>query len=251
VVRALMEALPRVQMVYLGDTARAPYGGKSPETIKAYALQNAAFLVGKGVRALVIACNTVSSCAAGDLASRFDLPVFEAVSPGAGQALEVSRKLRIGVMGTRATVESGIYPRKIQALNPEAKVFCAACPLLVPLVEEGWLNRPETNRIVKKYLHPLKVRQIDTLILGCNHYPVLKKTIQRKIGMRVKLVDSARALAVRLKALVAGNPEYITDAEYSGNRETCRIYLTDTAARFRKTAGLIMGKDISVRRADI
>ncbi len=251
VVRAIMEAVPQMQLVYLGDTARTPYGSKSPETIRAYALRNAAFLVDKGARALVIACNTVSSYAAEDLASHFNLPVFEVVGPGAEQALAVSRKLRIGVIGTRATIESGIYTRRIQALNPEAKVFCAACPLLVPLVEEGWINRPETNRIVKKYLHPLKMKQIDTLILGCTHYPVLKKTIQRKIGMRVKLVDSAQALAARLRAFVAAGPEYRFAIPGQVDQESCRIYVTDSAAQFRKTAKLILRKNISICQADI
>ncbi len=251
VVRALMEIVPKAPLVYLGDTARTPYGNKSAATIKANAFEAASFLVKKGARILVIACNTVSSYAAEELEEHFKLPVFEVVGPGVDLALKVSRKLRIGVIGTRATVESQVYPRRILQLNPQAKVFSAACPLLVPLVEEGWLNRPETNRIVKKYLHPLKVKQIDTLILGCTHYPLLKKTIQRKIGMRVTLVDSAHALALRVKAFLEADGRGGLQSGDFCHGDTCVIYVTDDAGQFRETAGLILKKTIPVVRIGI
>ncbi len=251
VLKALLEDVPGVPMVYLGDTARTPYGSKSPDTIKDYSLQNASFLVEKGARVLVIACNTASSHASRILAEQFHLPVFEVISPGAERALEVSRKMRIGVIGTRATVESGIYERKIKAINKQARVFSAACPLLVPLIEEGWIEKPETNRIVKNYLRPLKIRQIDTLVLGCTHYPVLQKTIQRKIGKRVKIVDSARAVAARVKTFIERNPGLRQLPDQAGTCERCTIYITDQASQFQKTARLIMKVKLQIRQADI
>ena len=173
VVRSLMEELPGYNMIYFGDTARTPYGSKSPETVVRYALENTDFLLKQGAKLIVMACNTASSVAAGRVAENYDIPIFEVVTPATEKAVKISRTLIIGVIGTRATVKSGIYEQKIVALKPDAKVYSAACPLLVPLVEEGWIKKPETVMIIKKYLHPLKVRQIDTLILGCTHYPLL------------------------------------------------------------------------------
>ena len=177
VVNALMAQLPGYDIVYFGDTARTPYGSKSPATVLRYARQNTEFLLTHNARMIVMACNTASSIATNDLTTSFDVPIFEVISPAVELALTQSRRGRIGVMGTRATIKSDVYAKKIRALRPEMQVYSQACPLLVPLVEEGWLNRPETAMIVKKYLHPLKVRQIDTLILGCTHYPIIRNQI--------------------------------------------------------------------------
>ncbi|MBW1747843.1 MAG: glutamate racemase, partial [Deltaproteobacteria bacterium] len=199
VVKSLMEELPGYNMIYFGDTARTPYGSKSPETVVRYALENTDFLLKQGAKLIVMACNTASSVAADRVAENYDIPIFEVVTPATEQAVKISNTLTIGVIGTRATVKSGIYEHKIMALKPDAKVYSAACPLLVPLVEEGWMKKPETVMIIKKYLHPLKVRQIDTLILGCTHYPLLKDKIQRKIGKRVHIIDSSIAIAENVK----------------------------------------------------
>ena len=249
VVRAMMDLMPGHDIVYLGDTARTPYGSKSGDTIIRYSLNNTDFLVRHGADAIVIACNTASSYAYQAVRSAFDLPVFEVIGPGARLAVERTKRMRIGVIGTRATITSGVYEMKIKELSADITVVTAPCPLLVPLVEEGWLNRPETAMIVRKYLAPLKTRQVDTLILGCTHYPVLRNVIQRKIGRRVALVDSAEAIALQVRqqlAALTGNG----DRDRS-ERGDCRIYVTDTADQFKKTARLILRKEVPIKQADI
>jgi glutamate racemase len=249
VVRALLETLPHHSIIYLGDTARTPYGSKSARTIIKYSLNNTRFLLKKGADIIVIACNTASSYAYDAVKARYDIPVFEVIGPGAALAVRLSRRKRIGVIGTRATVASGVYEQRIKQYQPETFVIAAACPLLVPLVEEGWLNKPETRMLVRKYLQPLKNRQIDTLVLGCTHYPVLRPTIQRKIGLRVKLVDSAEAIALQVKDHLreTGINREINNSKLS---ERCRIFVTDTADQSKKTADLILGHKISIEQAD-
>jgi glutamate racemase len=177
------------------------------------------------------------------------VPVFEVIGPGAGLAVQRSRKLRIGVIGTSGTISSGIYREKIQAIRPEARVFMISCPLLVPLVEEGWLKRPETAMIVRKYLRPLKDKQIDTLILGCTHYPVLRRVIQKKIGASVVLVDSAKATALQLRAYLDSEQGRVVSRSDSSGR--CRIFVTDAAVQFEKTARLIINKPLNIELADL
>jgi glutamate racemase len=249
VVRALLEHLPGQNIIYLGDTARTPYGSKSSDTIVKYCLNNTEFLIRHGAHIIVIACNTASSYAYDAVRSTFDVPVFEVIGPGSELAVQRSRSQRIGVIGTRATVASGIYEKRIRAIAPEAKVFMVPCPLLVPLVEEGWLRRPETAMIVRKYLAGLKTKQIDTLILGCTHYPVLRDLIQYKIGFRVKLVDSAEAIARQVSQYL----ESEDNASFSpiSSQDQCRIYVTDTAEQFQKTAHFLLKKKVPVEHADI
>ena len=249
VVRALLDHLPGQNIIYLGDTARTPYGSKSSDTIVKYCLNNTEFLIRHGAHIIVIACNTASSYAYDAVRSTFDVPVFEVIGPGSELAVQRSRSQRIGVIGTRATVASGIYQKRIRAIAPEAKVFMVPCPLLVPLVEEGWLRRPETAMIVRKYLAGLKTKQIDTLILGCTHYPVLRDLIQRKIGSRVKLVDSAEAIARQVSQYL----ESEDNASFSpiSSPDQCRIYVTDTADQFQKTAHFLLKKKVPVEHADI
>lgn len=207
VVRSLMERLSGYDIVYFGDTARTPYGTKSAETVISYSLENIEFLLKNGAKIVVMACNTASSVASHRVAETFDIPIFEVVTPATKQAVNRSGNLAVGVIGTRATIKSGIYEKKIKAMKPAAKVYSVACPLLVPLVEEGWLKKPETMMIIKKYLHPLRVRQIDTLILGCTHYPLLKDQIQRKIGKKVIIIDSSISVAEKVKSFLDTHPE--------------------------------------------
>jgi glutamate racemase len=249
VVRALLDQLPGRELVYLGDTARTPYGSKSSHTIEKYCLNNTQFLIRRGASIIVIACNTASSYAYDAIKSHFDVPVFEVIGPGSELAVQRSRKLRIGVIGTRATIASGIYEKRIAAIAPEAKVFAVPCPLLVPLVEEGWLEKPETAMIVRKYLAGLKAKQIDTLILGCTHYPVLRNLIHRKIGSRVILVDSAEAVAMQVKNLLESQDD--SSLLPFSSEARCQIYVTDTAEQFRKTAQLILKKRVPIDHADI
>jgi glutamate racemase len=241
VARAVMARLPERDIVYFGDTARTPYGTKSPETVTEYALEDVRFLIDQGAKLIVVACNTVSSVAAEALASEFDLPLFEVIAPAVETALSVSRKNRFGIIGTRATVASGEYERRIRERQPGAAVHSEPCPLLVPLVEEGWINRPETTRIVKKYLIPLKARQIDTLILGCTHYPVLLDTIARKAGKRVRVVDSANALAESLAAYLTDHPQL--DSQMSRTGEN-RFFVSDLTDQVARTAKAILRRNV-------
>ncbi len=241
VVRSLMERLPGYDIIYFGDTARTPYGSKSPETVVKYALENTDFLLSKGAKIIVIACNTASSVASETVANKFEIPIFEVITPAAEISIKISRKFRIGIIGTRATVESGIYKKKIEALNPEARVFSSACPLLVPLVEEGWLKKPETVMIIKKYLHPLKVRQIDTLILGCTHYPLLKDKIKRKIGKKVTVIDSSKAVAKKVKNFLDTHAE--VDNILTKNGEF-RLFVSDITDQFEKMAKFTLKRNV-------
>jgi len=248
VVKSVMEQLPGYDIIYFGDTARTPYGSKSPETVVGYAIENTNFLLDSGAKIIVMACNTASSVAADTVAARFDNPLFEVVTPAAEVSIAASKNFRIGVIGTRATVNSGIYEQKIKAINPEARVYSAACPLLVPLVEEGWLMKPETVMIIKKYLHPLKVRQIDTLILGCTHYPLLKDKIQRKIGKRVNIIDSSIAVAAKVKNFLNANKK--VDDQLSKNGKF-RLFVSDITAQFEKTAKVTLKRNITLEQKKI
>ena len=248
VVKSLMEQLPGYDIVYFGDTARTPYGTKSPETVVKYALENIDFLLDKGAKMIVIACNTASSVASDSVVGKFDVPIFEVITPAAEVSIKTSKKLRIGVVGTRATVNSGIYEKKIKAMNPKAKIFSAACPLLVPLVEEGWLKKPETVMIIKKYLHPLKVRQIDTLILGCTHYPLLKDKIQRKAGKKVTIIDSSKAVAKKVKDFLDTHTE--TDHMLT-KKGGFRLFVSDITYQFESLAKSTLKRNILLEHVKI
>ena len=238
---AFMTQLPGYDFIYFGDTARLPYGNKSPKTVIEYSLQDTEFLLKKGAKIVVMACNTASSVAAEQIGKRFDVPLFNVVTPAVERSVAVSKSGRIGVIGTRATINSEIYPIKIRELHPGAKVYSVACPLLVPLVEEGWLKKPETTMIVKKYLHPLKVKQIDTLILGCTHYPLLSGIIQRKIGKKVTIIDSSTGVASAVKTFLEENPH--VDRQLSKKGET-RLFVSDITDQFKQIARKTMKKNI-------
>ncbi len=248
VARALTEMLPACDIVYFGDTARAPYGNKSPETLTDYAFEGAAFLLQKGAKIIVISSHSLAAAAAESLAEKFAVPVFEGITPAAERALNISRKLGIGVIGARTVITSRIYEKKIKTINPEARVYSAACPLLVPLIEEGVLDKPETNKIVKKYLIPLKVRQTDTLILGCAHYSLLKKSIQQKIGMRVKVVDASMLLAEHVRHFIESRPETGALLSQTG---TSSFFVSDMTEHIQKTAQRMFGKNVRIEKANV
>jgi glutamate racemase len=237
VVRALKQHLPGHSILYFGDTARTPYGTKSPETVIEYAVEDAEILLQRGARILVVGCNTASSVATDTLRNKFDVPIFEVISPAVDIAVSQPKGQKVGVIGTRATVNSGVYEHQIKAIRPDMDVYSAPCPLLVPLVEEGWLKRGETRRIVKKYLHPLKLKQIDMLILGCTHYPLLKEVIQAKIGKRVKIIDSSEAVSASVKDFLQDNPPVARDLKREG---LCRFYVSDVTEQMQKLAGRIL-----------
>jgi glutamate racemase len=195
VVRALMERLPFENIVYFGDTARVPYGTKSVENINRYACQITEFLLKKDVKLLVVACNTMAAVAYQAIKELSGVPVLEVIDASARNAAYETKTKSIGVIGTPATINSNAYARAIHLLDKEIKIYSQACPLFVPLVEEGWFDHPATRLIAEDYLKPVLAEQIDTLVLGCTHYPLLKPLLQDIVGPQIRLVDSAHAMA--------------------------------------------------------
>lgn len=193
VVRELLKRAPRASFVYLGDTARTPYGNKTAEVIERYALEDAGFLVREGATDIAVACNTASTVLGALKRSYPKVRFFDVITPAVNAASEMDAR-KIGVIGTRATIQSGIYEQRLKERNPVRTVLSVACPLFVPLVEENWINRPETKRIARTYLAALRQKQVDALILGCTHYPLLRHVIRAALQKRVKIVDSPSAL---------------------------------------------------------
>ncbi|MGV8057676.1 MAG: glutamate racemase [Smithellaceae bacterium] len=211
VVRALMERLPFENIIYFGDTARVPYGTKSVENINRYASQITEFLLKKDVKLLVVACNTMAAVAYQAVKDLSPVPVMEVIEASARNAAAETTTKSVGVIGTPATINSNAYARAIHLLDKEIRIYSQACPLLVPLVEEGWFDHPATKLIVQEYLKPVLAEQIDTLVLGCTHYPLLKPLLQEIAGSKIKLIDSAEAMADAtvdlLNQLSLGNPD--------------------------------------------
>src|SRR5207245_1515640 len=195
VARAVFERLPHESVIYFGDTARVPYGPKSPETVRRYSAEILAYLLQRGVKAVVVACNTSTAQALEHLTARSPVPVVGVIEPGARAAVRATRSGTIGVIGTAGTIASGAYERAIKALRPDARVHSHPCPLFVPLVEEGWFEHPAAELIAREYLEPLKRANVDVLVLGCTHYPLLKPLLARVMGSDVTLVDSAEETA--------------------------------------------------------
>ncbi|MBF0119112.1 MAG: glutamate racemase [Desulfobacterales bacterium] len=246
VVSAIMDTLPGYDITYFGDTARTPYGTKSFETVINYALENTEFLLSKGADIIVMACNTASSVATEHLSKKYAVPIFEVITPAVELAVKTSKKKRIGIIGTRATINSGVYEKKIKAMSPDSSVYSNPCPLIVPLVEEGWLKNRETAMIVKKYIYPLKLKQIDTLILGCTHYPVIRNVISRKIGKRVNIIDSSVAVAERIKNFFENQPNMNL-----GKNGIAHFFVSDITEQFKKTAKVILKRDIDLKHVKI
>jgi len=206
IIREIFKQLPEYQITYFGDTARTPYGNKSNDTIITYALQDTEFLLEKGAKIIVVACNTASAVAAKTLKEKFpNTPIFEVISPAVTEAVKVTKNKRIGVIGTRATVSSNVYKQKIDTLQNGFTIISKPCPLFVPLIEENWADQPITKMIARKYLYSLRHDQIDTLILGCTHYPLLKHVIAQKTGKNVSLIDPAEQTALQLKTYIEEN----------------------------------------------
>jgi glutamate racemase len=242
VAHAVEQLLPDYSLVYYGDIARTPYGPKSPKTIINYSIRNTEFLLNKGAEVIIIACNSASSVATDTLRDRFQVPIIEVITPAANRAVTTSTNGRIGIIGTRATVKSGIYKKTIIAKQAAFKVFQEACPLLVPLVEEGWLNKRETKMILRRYLHPLKDKQIDTLVLGCTHYPLLTDLIQARIGNRVKLIDSSIETAHYVKDFLVRNPDIVSrQGDVSHN-----YYVSDCTETAQKVAERIFSRPMEL-----
>ena len=247
VMAALKRRLPNERILYLGDTARVPYGTKSPLTIQRYSLQVADFLLERSVKILVVACNTASAWAIDKLQAHSPVPVFDVIKPGCRRAAEASRSGKIGVIGTSATIRSEAYPSCIRKLRPDANISSRACPLFVPLAEEGWLDKPVTNMVIEEYLQPLAEEGIDTLVLGCTHYPLLAPAIGRFMGPAVELISSSEATAeVVEKELKERNLLRELPAERDA------IFLTDHSATFHEAMTYFLnGEPASVELVDI
>lgn len=233
VLAALQQRLPGERYIYLGDTARLPYGTKSAETVVRYALRAADFLAGHGIKMLVVACNTASAAALPALEQAMTVPVVGVVNPGARVAVALTSG-SVGIIGTESTVASGAYLRAVHALRPEVEVVARACPLFVPLAEEGWWDHPVTREVARLYLEPFTGGRVDTLILGCTHYPLLRGAIAATVGDRVRLVDSAEAITGEVAEVVARSG--MAGPAAGG----LRLLVTDAAARITRIARLIL-----------
>ena len=254
VYRALHDRLPNEHFIYLGDTARVPYGTKSLSTVERYALENSQFLVRRGIKMLVVACNTASALALPAIRAAIGLDVVGVIGPGGRKAVEITKcdNPKIGVIATEATVASNAYAAAIQRACENAVVLQSACPLFVPLAEEGWTHEAETYSIADKLLAPMRDFHPDALVLGCTHYPILRDVIQQTVGQDVKLVDSGEATADEVVQLLRSkgleNPN-----EVSGSRELCddmdHFYVTDAAERFARVAERFLGASPSKLKA--
>jgi glutamate racemase len=239
VLQKIIESLPKENTVYLGDTARAPYGTKSVETVLRYSFENTEFLLQKGVKAVVVACNTSTAIALTQLKNSFSIPVIGVIDPGVRSAIKSTRNKKVGVIGTEATIQSGAYTRALKEADGAVEVYSRACPLFVPLVEEGWIDNDVMEMTVKAYLGSLKQSGIDTLILGCTHYPLLKKAIRNFIGTGVRLVDSAEETAREVEATL--KKAVLTRRNGKGIHS---FFVTDAPDRFIKVGRRFLGEKV-------
>ena len=239
VAREIMRQIPNEKIIYFGDTARVPYGSKSQDTIIRYSRQIVRFLQQQNVKAIVVACNTASAYALDCLEKEIDIPIIGVIKPGAKVAAEATVNGKIGVIGTEGTIGSGIYPEYIQNLKPEARVTGKACPLFVPLVEEGLLEDPVTDEIASRYLSELKDIGIDTLILGCTHYPLIRSTLGRVMGPEVTLVNPAYETAISLRNLLE-EQGLLNDKAPALGENRYQFYVSDAADKFKRFANSII-----------
>lgn len=239
VLREIIQQIPNERLIYFGDTARVPYGSKSKETVTRYSRQIVRFLESFGVKTIVVACNTASACALEELERESRVPIIDVIRPGARSACQVTHNGRIGIIATETTIGSQVYNRYITRLNPKATIVEKACPLFVPLVEEGLWEDPVTDEIARRYLTELIDRDIDTLILGCTHYPLIRATVGRVMGEKVQLVNPAYETAKTLKEmlkerdLLRGRPHVLGEDQY-------RFYVSDEAEKFKRFANSII-----------
>jgi glutamate racemase len=238
VVRAIRRALPHEDVVYLGDTARMPYGTKSPGTVVRFSCEDAQFLLQHQVKGIIVGCSTVSAWALPVLEKRFEVPVIGVILPGVRAALATTRNGRIGIIATPATIRSQAYPRAIAVQRPRVRVFSRACPLLVPLAEEGWLRHPVTRLVLREYLTPLRRHRIDTLVLACTHFPLLRPAIREVAGADIALVDSAAACAHFARERLGGLGLLNQGRRRAGVLQT---FVTDEPERFTSVAHRFLG----------
>lgn len=242
VAREIMRNLPSEKIVYFGDTARVPYGNKSKDNIIRYSKQIIHFLMEQKVKAIVIACNTASALAMDEVRREFEIPILGVIEPGARVAAQETHNGRIGVIGTVATIGSGIHEQYLKQLRPDVTVITKECPLFVPLVEEGWYHDPVTDSVVERYLQEMKDKDVDTLILGCTHYPLIRSTIREFMGEGVRLVNPAYETALELKRLLEKEDMHSLGQEQADF--PYRFYVSDLAEKFKEFANSILPYDV-------
>jgi glutamate racemase len=240
VAKEIFRLLPNENVVYFGDTGRYPYGPRSPEIVRKFARQDVNFLLEQGVKFIVVACNTASSLALGYIQRIYNIPMIGVIEPGAKGAIEKSSTKRIGVIGTQGTIGSQAYEKALRALNGTLRIYSRACPLFVALAEEGYIDRPATSLIAEDYLVELKQKKIDTLILGCTHYPLLKQPIARVMGNSVRLIDSAEETAKATRQALAAL-DLLNPSVTAGKRE---FFVSDSPEKFKRISQLFLGKRI-------
>lgn len=244
VVKEIFRVLPNEGIVYLGDTARVPYGTKSQETIKRFSVENVEFLMRLNVKLIVVACNTASSISIPVLKRIFRIPIIGVVKSGAKRAVNVTKNKKIGVIATSTTIKTRAYEEEIKRISGDKKVFSSACPLFVPLAEEGWLDNDIAYSIAKKYLSPLAKAQIDTLVLGCTHYPLLRKVITRVMGNGVKIIDSASSVAQDVRDILEANG----NLRAASKRPVHKFFATDAVEQFVRIGEKFLGTRINDAR---
>src|SRR5262245_43813526 len=240
VFRAIRERLPNESLTYLGDTARIPYGTRSVNTVQRYASEDAAFILSSNIKLLVIACNTASALAGERLAAECPVPIVGVIQPGARRAARATRNRKVGVIATEATVSSGAYERAMRSVRDDLEVGSRACPLFVPLAEEGWTDHPVTRQVAEEYLGSIRSQQVDTLVLGCTHYPLLRPVIEQTMLPGTIFVDSGEAVADEVAEMLEQRGLTRTSVEPPSER----FYVTDFAVRFRRVAELFLGRPL-------
>lgn len=248
VLKEIFRVLPGESTIYLGDTARVPYGIRSPETVMRYSFENTRFLVSKGIKLLVIACNTASSISLTEIKKKMSIPVIGVIEPGANAAVKSTRNEKIGIIGTEATIRSSSYKKAIRAIDSSAEVFGLPCPLFVPLVEEGWTEGKIAVMVAEKYLKGIKNKGIDTLVLGCTHYPLLKSVVSEVMGSDIRLIDSAVETAKSIKEILKSKGI----ERKSKARPLREIYVTDSPERFIKVGERFLEQKIKhIEKIDV
>jgi glutamate racemase len=240
VVKEIMRCLPEEEIIYFGDTARVPYGTKSRETIIKFSRENTDLLMQYDVKMVIVACNSSSSYAIPSLRQAFNVPIVSVIEPGARKAAGMTRNKRVGVIATTATINSGKYVSAIKKLDGSIKVYGQACPLFVPLVEEGWADRSVTMAVAEHYLSPLKKLKVDTLIMGCTHYPLLKEVLRLVMGLEVELIDSAREVAIAAKNML----EVVGYRENKSKGPRHHFLASDRPQMFERMAKRFLGGDV-------
>jgi glutamate racemase len=255
VAREIIRQLPGENIIYFGDTARVPYGIKSPQTVIRFSIENILFLLKHDVKLICVACNTASSFALPVIRNNFRVPIIGVITPGAREAVYASQNKRIGVIGTKGTISSRTYETEIKQFDRKVKVTAVACPLFVPFVEEGWLSGEVVLSVARQYLKPLKDAHVDTVILGCTHYPLLKPVIQEVLGKQIILIDSAKQVAFEIKKILASE-DLLNHGKSGPGKPACRtgrhkFYVSDNPEWFSSLAKRFMGKKLMyVRKAD-